>query len=133
MSRQNIEIVREAYAAWERDGIDGVIPFVDAEVQFRNPPDAPEAGVYFGHDGIRDWFAKSNEVIGDVHFDVDRIEELPDRRLLAILRGHVKGRGSGIEMEVPFAHVIEMQAGKVTAFTMYTNIDDALDDVGLAQ
>ena len=45
MSRENIEIVREAYAAWERDGIDGVIPFVDADVQFRNPPDAPEAGV----------------------------------------------------------------------------------------
>ena len=35
-------------------------------------------------------------------------------------------------MEVPFAHVIEMQL-KVTAFTMYTNIDDALEDVRLAQ
>jgi ketosteroid isomerase-like protein len=104
-----VEIVRQGYDAWEREGT---------------------GGVFFGHDGVREWVRQVYEAIGEVHYRLDRIEELPDGRLLALLHARVTGRGSGIELEVPFAHVIEIRAGKATVLTQYTDIDAALEAVG---
>jgi ketosteroid isomerase-like protein len=129
---ENVDFVREAYDAWERDGADGVMPFLDAEIELRNPAEGV-GGVFYGHEGVREWFRQVYEVFDEVHFAADRIEELPDGRLLVILRARVKGRGSGIELEVPFAHVIEVRAGKAIGLTQYSSIDSALEAVGLAE
>jgi ketosteroid isomerase-like protein len=132
MSQENVEIVRQAYDAYERSRVDGIIPFLDEEIEWRNPPDSPVARVYHGHGGVREWEQEIYEVIVELHFEPTQIDVLSDGRLLAILRARVKG-ASGIEMEVPFAHVIEMRAGKVVAFSMYSTVDAAREAVGLEE
>ncbi len=132
MSQVNVELVRRAYDAWEREGVEGIIPFLDAEVVWRNPAEGV-GGVFYGHDGVREWVRQVYEAMDEVHYWVDRIEELPDDRLLALLQARVKGRGSGVEMEIPFAHVIEVHAGKAIALTQYTDVAEALKAVGLEE
>ena len=116
----------------EREGVEGIIPFLDAEVVWRNPAEGV-GGVFYGHDGVREWVRQAYEAMEEIHYWVHRIDELPDGRLLARLRARVKGRGSGVEMEIPFAHVIEVRDGKATVFTQYTDIDAALEAVGLEE
>jgi ketosteroid isomerase-like protein len=41
-------------------------------------------------------------------------------------------RSSGVEMEIPFAYLIEARAGKVVGVTQYTNVDAARRAAGLA-
>jgi ketosteroid isomerase-like protein len=132
MSRENVESVRQAYAAWESDGVEGLIRFLDAEVEWRNPAEGVE-GVFHGHEGVREWSRQVTQAFEEFHFEPDRIEQLPDERLLAVGRGRFKGRGSGVEMEMPFAYLIEVRAGKLVGVTQYTNIDAALEAVGLRE
>ena len=132
MSQENVELARQAYDAWESEGAEGVIPFLDAEVEWRNPAEGV-AGVFYGHEGVREWFRQSYEAFDEIHFELDRIEEVPDGRVMAIMRARVRGRGSGVEMEARLAHVIEMRAGKGVVVTQYTNIGAALEAVGLSE
>ena len=35
MSRENVEIVRRAFEAFQRDGIEGILPFLDEEIELK--------------------------------------------------------------------------------------------------
>jgi ketosteroid isomerase-like protein len=123
--------VREGYAAYESNGVEGIIPFLDPDVEWRNPPDSPIAGVFEGHDGVREWQRLADEVFAELRFRPHEIEEAPDGRVLAICTAEVRGRGSEVAMEVPFAHVIEVRGDRATSFAMYSQVADAQAAVGL--
>ena len=80
------------------------------------PPDSPIAGVFHGHDGVREWQRLTNEVFAELRFWPKEIIEAPDGRVLAICHARARGRESDVVVEVPFAHVIELRDGKAVAF-----------------
>ena len=43
MASEAVEIVRRAYDAYDADGIEGLIPFLDPEIEWRNPENSPLA------------------------------------------------------------------------------------------
>jgi ketosteroid isomerase-like protein len=55
MSQENLELVRAAYDAYNRDGINGILGYLDPEVEWRNPAESPNAGVFVGHEGVVEW------------------------------------------------------------------------------
>jgi uncharacterized protein len=133
MSQENVEIVRRGYEAYESGGIEGIISFLDPAVEWRNPPDSPIAGVFHGHEGVREWQRLTAEVFADLHFWPKEIIEAPDGRVLAICQARVRGRGSDVVVDVPFAHVMEVRDGKVVAFQMFSQVADAEIAVGLSE
>jgi ketosteroid isomerase-like protein len=50
-----------------------------------------------------------------------------------VLRAYVRGRGSGIDAELPFAHLIAVRDGKATTLRMYTDESAALEAAGLRE
>ena len=56
MSEANIEIVRRVWDAAERRDTDAMFAFFDSAIvwDLRTVP-GPLAGVYYGHDGVREW------------------------------------------------------------------------------
>ena len=132
MPSEMIQAVQGGYDAYESDGVEGIIAFLDPAVEWRNPSDSPIAGVFRGHDGVREWFRLLGEAFGEVHFHPEALIEAPDGRVLAICAARLRGRESGVLVEIPFAHVIEMREGKVVAFQMYPQVADARAAVGLS-
>ena len=45
MSREEVALVQRGYEAYAADGIEELIPFLDPDVDWTNPPDSPIAGV----------------------------------------------------------------------------------------
>ena len=133
MSEENLKIVRAAFEAFQRDGVEGIMPFLDEQIEWRNPEDSPIAGVWRGHDGVRDWFKQASEAFGDMTFTPEEFREVSEDRILVLLRFGLTGTESGIQMEVPFAHVIDMKAGRATALRMYSDQLKALEAAGLAE
>ncbi len=132
MASEAVELVSRGYHAYESDGIEGILEFLDPEVEWRNPPDSPIAGVFHGHDGVREWARLTEQVFAELHFQPDELIETPDGRVLALCTAHVRGRESDVVMEVPFAHVIEVRDGAAVSFRMYSQVADARAEVGLA-
>ena len=131
MPQDNVELARQAYDAYNREGINGILRYLDAEIEWRNPVDSPIAGVFVGHEGVVEFQRLTDEVWEEMRFEPVQINELPGGRLLAIVRFRFRARASEMEAEVPFAHLITFRAGKATALSMYTSEAAALQAAGL--
>ena len=123
--------MRRGYEAYQSEGIEGIIPILDPAVEWRNPPDSPIAGVFHGHEGVREWQRLADESFDEMDFRPRELIEASDGRVLAICDARVRGRGSEVVVEVPFAHVVRVRGGKAVAFETYSQVADARTAVGL--
>ena len=133
MSQGSVDIVRSAYAAFAGDDVDGILPLLDEHIEWRNPEDSPIAGVWHGHEGVRDWFAQVRESLGEMWFVPEEFVELPDGRVFVRVRGGFRAPQSGVEMEYPLAHLITLRDGLVTRFQMYSDPRRAREIAGLKE
>jgi ketosteroid isomerase-like protein len=131
VSQENVERVRTTFDAYNREGIKGILPYLDPEVEWRNPADSPIAGVFTGHQGVLEWQRQADEAFEEMHFELERIDELPDGRILAVSRFRFRARASDVDTEVAFAHLITWRDGKAAAVRMYSSEAAALKAVGL--
>jgi ketosteroid isomerase-like protein len=52
MSRENVELVRQAFEAFNRDGLPALQEFWDPEIVWHTDPMVPEPGVYEGREAV---------------------------------------------------------------------------------
>jgi ketosteroid isomerase-like protein len=133
MSQENVELARQAYGAYNREGINGILEYLDPAVEWRNPTESPNAGVFVGPEGVLEWQRMVNDAFEEMQFEPERIEELPDGRILAVLRFRMRARASEVTTEVPFAHLITWRDGKAIALSMYTSEAAAVEAAGLSE
>ncbi len=60
---------------------EGLMPFLDEEIEWRNPEESPIAGVWHGRQGVRDWFAQARESWAEMRPIPEDFIELPDGRV----------------------------------------------------
>jgi ketosteroid isomerase-like protein len=133
MSEENVELARQAYGAYNREGINGILEYLDPAVEWRNPTESPNAGVFVGPEGVLEWQRMVNDAFEEMQFEPERIEELPDGRVLAMVRFRFRAPTDEVTVEVPIAHLITWRDGKATALSMYTSEAAALEAAGLSE
>jgi len=131
MSQENVEILRRGYEAFARDDFDGIMPLLDEQIEWRNPEESPIAGVFHGHQGVMDWLTQVRESFADMRFMPDEFKELPDGRVLVLVRFAFRPTQTGVPMEFPMAHLIAIRDGLITYLKMYSDQQQALKAVGL--
>ena len=52
MSRENVQIVRRAYEAFNQGDLEGILGFVDPEIEVRPDPDLPDWRVFERREGF---------------------------------------------------------------------------------
>jgi ketosteroid isomerase-like protein len=124
MSQSNVDIVRAIYDAW-RDG-KSARTFIDADVEYVNPPDAVEPGTRRGRDafrGIRDAY-------DDVRIEPQEfIDAASDVVVLATV--HATGRGSGVPIEWHHGYIWTIEAGRAVRFRWFNDPAEALAAAGI--
>jgi ketosteroid isomerase-like protein len=78
MAEEDVEVVRQLFAALEREDINRQLDLCDEQMELRNPAEFPVRGPYRGHDGVRQWATEVWEVFTDLHFEVEEIIEAAD-------------------------------------------------------
>jgi ketosteroid isomerase-like protein len=104
VSEGNVERFRRGVEAVNRGDVEAGIDLIDPDVSWE-PLRAGVSGVYRGHAGIRRFFADSAEIYESMRIDYTEVRDLGDGRILAIGKLHVRGRGSGIEIDVSSAGI----------------------------
>jgi ketosteroid isomerase-like protein len=131
--RKNVELVRQAYLAWNRGDLDSAFAFLDSAVAVSVPPDFPEAGTYRGRAEIRR-FVESELLQGleDARAEPERFIEAGDQ-VVVFVRYFGRGKESGLEVKgaVVDGHVWTVRADKAVKLEMYQGTENALKAAGL--
>ena len=84
-----------------------------------------------GHEGLRQLFAAWHEAWGEIEYSYDELIEAGEDSVISVVTRHAQGRGSGAEVERPFALLWTLRDGKVIRVVWFLTRDDALEAAGL--
>jgi ketosteroid isomerase-like protein len=126
MSQENVEIVRKVYAAWARSDPSRAFDYLDSEVVWEAIEDAPDAGTYRGHSGVKrhmdDWL----QDFEDFAFEFGQPVEVDGQLVLDHWWSNT-GRGSGLKTEIHYAAVYTFRGGKVLSVKEFNTRAEALE------
>ena len=130
MTEENVEIVRRAYEAFNRGGVERILEFLDPEIEWRAWEEIARAPrVYHGHDGVR-------EVLGVYEENFDEIRAEPHEfidageQTVVPFRLTGKAKGSGEEASFELVHVWT-GFGVAKRLDVYSSKAEALEAVGI--
>jgi ketosteroid isomerase-like protein len=132
MSEENVaNFLRGAEMASVGD-VEGAVLLTDPDVVWE-PLRAGVQGAYRGHAGMRRFFADTAESFESFRLEFTDVRDLGDGRVLAMGTLHIRGKGSGIETDVPTAGVAAFRAGRVVHWKDYGDRTEALEAAGLKE
>jgi ketosteroid isomerase-like protein len=136
MSQGNVEVVRQAYDAWNRRDFDRVLEVLDPQIEWTFAGGAVTGlgidSTYHGHDGVRRFWETFIEPWERISIEVEEMRTVGDR-VVALVRFRAIGRGSGVKLDEPFAHVLTFRGSHVIRFEAFVDRTEALEAAGLSE
>ena len=132
MSEENVELVRDSFAAWERGDLEWLDRHTDPEVEIAQPPNLPGTSTYTGKEGLREALRDWPSQWEDFRIALVETTALDQGRVLAMTRQVGRGKGSGVEVEADFAFLFTVRQGKLVRWQMFTGREEALEAAGLS-
>ncbi|MDP9270731.1 MAG: nuclear transport factor 2 family protein [Chloroflexota bacterium] len=129
MSKQNVEIIREAHARWAKgDFSSQEFLHPDIEVLWQTPDATVTRGIGAFAEAWREWLAPWESLT----VEGERVIEAGDRVVvLALLRG--RGTGSGIEIELRAGYIWTWRGRMAVRLEAFEDHKTALEAVGLSE
>jgi ketosteroid isomerase-like protein len=132
MSDENVRLVERAIAAINARDIEGYLACCTENVKLETPM-AAIGGVYEGVGGIGRFFTDIEEAAPDFRIELDGVEEIDSKRVLAFMRTSSRGRASGIPFAAPTTNVYDLIDGKISHVRIFFDREQALKAVGLEE
>ena len=134
MSRENVEIVREVYAAWER-GDYNAQDWAHPEIEYVIA-DGPNPGRWTGLAGMAEGWRNVLDAFEVLRPEADEYRELDGERVLVLFQYSGRGKASGLEVgqiRARGAQLVHLRGGKVTRSVFYFDREEALEALGLSE
>jgi ketosteroid isomerase-like protein len=125
-----LDAVRRIYDEFDRGG-DGLEALLHPDFQIRMEAVFLDAKIYKGLRGFKKWRGDMDEIFEEERFQPEGLRSAADGRWVVLGRLQITRKESGDELDVPLAHVLEQRDRKVASFTVYSDIEQALESVGL--
>jgi ketosteroid isomerase-like protein len=134
VSRENVEIVRDLFEAWNRGDLADVQKFISVDWEWRTAQKFPGVeAVYRGKDGFARFWTTFREPWESILVDVERVEDLGDHRVLVLITFYGKGKDSGVDVTTQYANVTTIRDEMVVHTVGYADWRSALEAVGLRE
>ena len=133
MSRENVELARRYFEAFNAHGLEGTEHLRHPDIEVFDPPSFPDADRYVGEAAVRELVEGYIELGWDAHFwDPEYLDAGEEVVVIWRMRGR-SAHGGGLPLESAFAHVLIFEAGKVRRIRQYLSRAEALEAVGLRE
>ena len=146
MSREAVEAARRAFedASRVKDPSGRVVDVLDPEtlavvfesfhpeIEAREDPSFPEAGLYRGRDAVRGYFEQVMESFDEFTFEAEDFIDAGEDRVLVLLHTRMRGRGSGVAVEARPGWIYTIHAGKTVRIEAYLDQVEARAAAGLS-
>jgi len=132
MSRENVEIARRGYEAWNAGDVDAMLAMFDPNLEYVSSGVFPGLEpVYRGHEGWLRFWREFRGTWDSLNIEVDELRDLGDR-VVALLAFDATGR-DGIRVRRPLANVWTFRSARVTRLEAFGSPAEALEAVGLRE
>lgn len=133
MSEKNVEIVRKAFAAFDRGDTEAILRLCDEDIVITQPPELPDASPeQHGHSGVLEAFAIWPEQWDDYRSEILKIAAAPRGKVFVTTRTRGRGKQSGIEVDMEFSFVFTVRDAKISKVQGFVQEDQALEAAGLS-
>jgi ketosteroid isomerase-like protein len=134
MSRENVEVVRRSWEAFNRGGLDAIAEFWHPDIEWRAAEgEVDDVGVLRGRATMRRYYADWLEMFDEWHAEVEEIVFDGDDRVVAVVRTSARGRASGAPSEGRYAVVYTIRGGQIVSGREYVTPEQALEAVQLQE
>ena len=130
MSQQNVAAARRIYEARNRGDVDAVLAECHQDVTWRPHLASLGGQPIRGHDEVRAYMASLQEDWHGFRHEPVEFFDAGDK-VVAFRDTYARGPGSGIDVEVPVAHVLTFEDGKCLGYVSYHDRAEALRVAGL--
>ena len=131
MSSANVEIVRRAYDAFNRNDPDAAIALLDPDVEWTLPAHFPDAETWRGRDRVVEGLRSMASSFDSLNLEVHELIDAGDRVVALV---HIQGRAAVTGLDLSGmgvdGHIWTLRDGRVLAVRMYGGTDDALAAIG---
>ena len=132
MSQENVEVVRRAIEAFSSGDLDAAVQMADPEIEVDwSQSSGVEAGVYRGLAQTRRFWATFHDVFERIEVLLEELIEHGDH-VIVCDRSRLWGR-DGIEVAVRTVAVVTLRDGRITAWRLCRDKDEALSAAGFPQ
>ena len=114
MSRENVEVVRGGYEAFNRRDTEAIFEAMHPGVEFQTTVET-----HYGPEGVVEWIRRADEIFGSFEISLVEVVDLGGDDVLAIVHERASGNDSGIEIDQHFGHVWTVRDGRVVAFRSF--------------
>jgi ketosteroid isomerase-like protein len=132
VSDQNVEVAEQLAGALSRGDVDSLLSLAAEDVVWIAARSDVE-GAYHGHDGLRRFCADNAENFDSFQVQIQEARSLGNDRVLGIGTLHIRGRGSGVETDIPVAGILTFEDGKLTRWEDFRDRRRALEAAGLSE
>ena len=120
-ARNNLEIVGDAYRAFDAGDLDAVTALMDDGIEWIEPEGLAVGGTHRGPGAVvEDVFGPTMAEFDGFEVEVERFVDGGDT-VVALGTSHGTHRETGTSIDAPFAHVIDLADGRITRFQQHTN------------
>jgi ketosteroid isomerase-like protein len=132
MSRENVELVRRAYEAWNEGGSESAKEFWAEDLAFHDPPNLPDARVVRRRDAAAAYLTDQVNVVGDMKVT---LVDVRTRGEAVVLRMEltIQGAESGVDVPGEIAQVVEVADGRLQRIRLFMTWEEALEAAGLRE
>jgi ketosteroid isomerase-like protein len=132
MSRQNVELVRSALEAWNRQDEEAALQLFSPEVELDVSGRVLNPDIYTGIDGFMRFRREIAEAWTRFELEIEDLFE-SGSLVVAFVRSIGMGRASGIEVDFRSAWLITVSDQKITRLRLYRERKEALEAAGLSE
>jgi ketosteroid isomerase-like protein len=119
--------LRTAYEGFGRRDIQAVLSVMDPDIEWDATDALAHTGFYRGHEGVTEYVDTLSAVWAEFNLNPEQFTESGDAAHVMVL-GSVTGKlvASGQDVEARFAHVLQLEDGKVTRLKVCLDREAAL-------
>ena len=132
--RQNLDVVRTVYAAFDRGDVEAILAQLDPEVSWRTPgaPDLPSGGLRHGIPAVREFFPLLLNTFDVAEFQPQDFLAAGDK--VVVLGTSREGpKGSGRLVDFRWVHVFTFRNGRIVAFEEPADVSELVAEFRRSQ
>jgi ketosteroid isomerase-like protein len=134
MSEENVEMVREAFEAFNRGDLEEALERMHPEIEWRALDAFPDAGTYHGRNEVREFWRTWRDTFRGLRLHLQECVAIGEHYVLATFRVSGEGAESGVGVESPAVFQVgEIRDRHVIWVGMFLTEGDALEATGLRE